>query len=121
MAKILLVEDDQVYVVTVKTALEKKGFQVVVAEDGDKGFAVASSEKPDLIIIDIMLPKMDGITMAKKMKNFGISIPLIFLTNLGDVEHISEAIQVAQTDYLLKSDCTVEDIVDKVKRKLEKK
>jgi len=121
MAKILIIEDDKVYASTIKQALECEGFAVTIAEDGVDGFDKVMQEKPDLVLVDILLPKVDGIAMVKKMKDAKISIPVIFLTNMSDFRHMSEAIEAAQTDYLIKSNFSLKEIVEKVKRKLEQK
>ncbi len=116
--KILLVEDDKIYISAVQDALSGEGFDVIVAEDGEDGFNKVQKEKPDLAILDIMLPKMNGIDLAKKIKASGIILPIIFLTNMGDMKHISEAVEAAQTDYILKSDFSAKDIIAKIKNKL---
>ncbi len=117
--KILIVEDDKDFLWILKQSFENQDIEIVYTEDGEEGLAMAEKEKPDLIIIDIDLPKMDGITMAKKIKEKGIKSQIIFLTNLGDTEHISEALSaVGATDYIVKSDIHIDDIVARVKNQL---
>ncbi len=117
--KILIVEDDKNFLWILRQGFENQSIEVVYAEDGQEGLLMAEKEKPDLIIIDIMLPKMDGIEMAKEIKEKGIKSQMIFLTNLKDVEHISEALStVGKADYIVKSDISVNAIVDRVKDKL---
>ena len=80
----------------------------------------AKKEKPDLILLDIEMPKMDGMTMSKKLREFDTKKPIIFLTNRGDLKHISDAIEVA-ADYIIKSDINTEGIADRVKERLNLK
>ena len=115
--KILLVEDSKSYLFILTETLREAGFKVVTAENGEVGFALAESEKPDLILLDITMPKMDGIAVAKKLKENGVSIPIIFLTNMSDLKHVSDAMENA-TDYIVKADTSVEDVVVRVKEKL---
>lgn len=117
--KILIVEDDDVFYITVKDELLKHGFSVARASDGEEGLAAAKKENPDLILMDILLPKLDGITLAKNIKEAGIDAPIIFLTNLGDSEHISRALEVGKSDYLIKSDFSVTDMANMIKKKIQ--
>ncbi|MDO8486102.1 MAG: response regulator [Candidatus Staskawiczbacteria bacterium] len=117
--KILIIEDDKDFLWILRQGFENQGIKIVYAQDGEEGLTMAEKEKPDLMIIDIMLPKIDGITLAKKIKEKGIKSKMIFLTNLNDAEHMSQAIEVAgETDYILKSDLHIEQIVSRVKDKL---
>ena len=115
--KILIVEDTKSYVLIISQKLEEEGFDVATAENGEEGLEAVNKEMPDLILLDIEMPKMDGITMAKKMKESNINVPIIFLTNMGDLKHISEAME-AGTDYIIKSDIDAEGIAKRVKEKL---
>lgn len=117
--KILIAEDDKSLLSALQQKFKKQGFSVVTALDGEEGVIIAEKEKPDLLLLDIKMPKIDGITMARKLKEVGINVPIIFLTNLDDVKHISDAIEVSKSDYLIKSDWDLDDIVKKVKEKLE--
>jgi DNA-binding response OmpR family regulator len=117
--KVLIVEDEKGFLWILKQSLIDEGFDVVVAQDGQEGLAVAEKEKPDLILLDIMMPKMDGIMMAKKLKESQNNVPIIFLTNMKDEEHISEAMEaVPDTEYIIKSDMNTDGIVDRVKSRL---
>jgi len=117
--KILIVEDDKSFLWILRQSFEAEGFPVFFAQDGEEGLKMAEEEKPDLILLDILMPKMDGITMAKKLKEKGIKSQIIFLTNLKDVDHISRAVEVSkETDYIIKSDLHVNQIVARVKEKL---
>jgi DNA-binding response OmpR family regulator len=117
--KILVVEDDKGFLWILKEGLTVAGFLVVCAEDGEEAVKKVQEEKPDLIFLDIMLPKMDGITVAKTLKEKGVDAKIIFLTNLKDVDHISQAMDIYKnTDYIIKSDLHLDQIIARVKEKL---
>ena len=117
--KILIVEDDFFIRDLYEIQARKTGYEVVTATDGEEALAKVKEELPNLVILDIMLPKMDGIEMAKKIKEKGIKSQMIFLTNLNDAEHISEALSTAgKTDYIVKSDIGIDAIVERVKDQL---
>ena len=117
--KILIVEEDQSLSVPLTDKFKNEGFDVFTASDGEVGLELVKKEKPDLVLIDILLPKMDGISMAEKINELGFGTLMIFLTNLSDSTHISDAVQVDVTDYLVKSDWSINDIVTRVKQKLD--
>lgn len=120
MKKVLIVEDDKDFLWLLRQSFDAvKDLTVVFATDGEEGLAAAQKENPDLILIDIMLPKMDGIAMAKKIKENGVNSQMVFLTNLRDPQHISEVMNVAVgADYIVKSDVHIDAIVERVKSKL---
>jgi len=115
--KILIVEDSKSYLFILKESLREAGFSVNTAENGEDGLSSAISDKPDLILSDITMPKMDGITMVKKLKESNIDCPIIFLTNLSDFKNVSEGLQSSK-DYIVKADTSVDDVVVKVKERL---
>lgn len=115
--KILIVDDTKSYLWVISQALEEAGFTVVTASNGEEGLVTVEKEKPDLILLDITMPKMDGMTMAKKIKEMSIDVPIIFLTNMGDMKDISEGSEVA-VGYIVKADTSTEDVVVRVKEKL---
>jgi len=116
---ILIVEDDPSLLLSLKSKFEKEGFKVLTATNGKDGLKIAKSEKIDLILIDILLPEMDGISMAKEINKLKLGLPMIFLTNLSDIEHISKAITENTTDYLVKADWNINDVVDRVRERLK--
>ena len=117
--KILIVEDDKSFLWILKQSFVSEGLSVITAEDGELGLSMAENEKPDLILLDILVPKMDGIEVAKELKKIGNKAQIVFLTNLKDAEHISEAMgTVEKTDYIVKSDSSIDSIVKTVKDKL---
>jgi DNA-binding response OmpR family regulator len=117
--KILFVEDDKSFLWILHQSFSEEGFAVVFARDGEEGLRLVETEKPDLILLDILLPKMDGLTMAKKLKEKGFAPQIIFLTNLKDSDHISEAIEIfKEIDYIIKSDLGIDQIIKRAKERL---
>ena len=117
--KILIVEDDKDFSWILKQSFENQDLVVLCAEDGQEGLAMAEKENPDLIIVDIMLPKINGIEMTKKIKENGSKAQIIFLTNSNDTDYIRQAVEtVSETDYIIKADIPVDKIIARVKEKL---
>jgi DNA-binding response OmpR family regulator len=116
--KILIVEDDKDFLFILQKRFSSEGLSVITAKDGEEGLSMAEEEKPDLILLDILLPKMDGIAMANKLKESNNNTPIIFLTNVKDVGYTNESIKSGEWEYLIKSDLHIDDIVAKVKSKL---
>lgn len=117
--KILIVEDEKDQREILVDEFKAQEFEVVTAENGQKGLNVAKEEKPDVILLDIVMPVMDGITMMTKLREsstWGKSVPIILLTNLtSDSDKVIKA--VSQNDpayYLVKSDWDLVNVVDKV-------
>jgi len=116
--KILIVEDDEDFLSILKTKFTSEGFSVVTAKDGEEGISVAEKEKPDLIFTDVLMPKMGGIEMAKKIKESDKKALIIFLTNMKDSDDTNEIKKSGEFDYLIKSDLRISEIVEKAKIKL---
>ena len=118
--KILLItEDEPALRYVLRDKLSNIGFKVFEAADGEEGLAVALKERPDLILLDLLMPKMEGISMLKKLREdeWGKKVKVLVLTNLEDTNKISEAIEHGAEEYLVKSDWTIESIVSKVREK----
>ena len=116
--KVLIVEDDKDFLSILKTKFVDEGFSVVTAQDGEEGIFMAEKERPDLVLSDVLIPKVDGIEMAKKIRNFNKDVAVVFLTNLKDVEYTKKIEESGDFDFMIKSDLRISDIVDKVKAKL---
>ena len=117
MTKILAAEDDKLISDSLCDALKAAGYEPTPAYDGEQAVAKAKEVLPDLILLDIMMPKLDGISVLWELKANPATakIPVIVLTNIGDVETISKIVEAGAVDYLLKSDQSVDDIIQKVK------
>lgn len=115
--KILIVEDDLVLRKALEEFLTAEGFEIVVASDGEEGIAKAKAEKPDLILLDIILPKKDGYEVIKEVRADGTikSVPIALLTNLGSLNDVEKALELGATTYLVKADYKLEEIAVKVK------
>ena len=116
--KILIVEVDEDFISILETKFSADGFSVITAKDGEDGQSKAETEKPDLILSDVLLPKLDGVAMAEKLREAKINIPIIFLTNIKDSNYTEALKKIGNQDYLIKSDLRISDVVEKVKRKL---
>ncbi|MBU0613613.1 response regulator [Patescibacteria group bacterium] len=119
--KILVIEDEKPLINALSAKLQNEGFQVVEANDGKSGLKAALKHKPDLILLDIILPKMDGIGILENLREnaWGKSAKVIILTNLSDWDSTKKAVNLNVHDYLVKSDWNIKDVVKKVKSKLK--
>lgn len=122
MKKVLLVDDDQSLRQLYNVELSKE-YQVVEAVDGEDGLLKAKSEKPDLILLDVMMPKIDGIAYLTKIKDDAelAKIPIIMLTNFGQENLIQQAFNLGIADYLLKYKVTPSEMAQKVNQVLNAK
>lgn len=118
---IVLVEDDNIMAKTLKEELSDNGFEVSHAVDGESGLKMIVDEHPDLVLLDIILPKISGIQVLKQLRENEDTknIKVITLTNLSNSETVANAIQNGSYGYLVKSDWKLPDLVDKVKKVLE--
>ncbi|HVY68120.1 MAG TPA: response regulator [Patescibacteria group bacterium] len=117
MAKIVVAEDDKLISNSLCDALKTAGYEPTPAYDGEEAVAKAKEVMPDLLLLDIMMPKLDGISVLWELKANPATakIPVVVLTNIGDVETISKIVEAGAVDYLLKSDQSVDDIIQKVR------
>lgn len=115
---ILLVEDDTFLAGMYVTKLELEGFRVVLASDGEQAVVMAKKEIPQLMLLDIVLPKKSGFDVLKEVQADATTkgIPVILLTNLGQKEDVKKGIQLGATDYLIKAHFMPSEVVSKVKR-----
>lgn len=118
--KILIVEDDITLLRLLDVKFDQAGFTVIEAKNGEEGYELALAKRPDIILLDIIMPVMDGMTMLYELRkdSWGRNVPIVILTNLSDANRISEALKNQVYDFLVKSDWKLEDLVDKVKDKL---
>ena len=116
--KILVIEDEATLQKALNEVLSNEGYKVVSSLDGLKGLELAQEEKPDLILLDIILPKMDGFEVLKRIKKDDkiSQIPVIILTNLSDISDIQKALDLGATTYLVKADFHIEDVLKKIEK-----
>lgn len=118
--KILIVDDDSSLRNVLKDKINQEGFTALTAGDGEEGLKIGIKEKPNLILLDVIMPKINGIKMLKKLREdeWGKHVPVLLLSNDDDPEHIRETLKDNATDYLIKSDWELEDIIKKIKETL---
>ena len=120
--KILVAEDEKDLLEAIETVLNQSGYQVFTATDGRAAVSLALQEKPDLIMLDIRMPVMDGLDALREIRadEWGVNVPIIMLTAQGDINSLSEAVTLGGTklEYLTKTDWKLSDVVEKVQEKL---
>lgn len=118
--KVLLVEDDETLSTLLSDHLRKEGFEVDVATDGEKGLQKILSEKPSVVLLDIAMPKKDGMTLLREFRSEHPedSTPIIVLTNSSNIQNIAMAMQNKAVAYLIKSDQSMRSIVEMVKQRV---
>jgi len=102
MRKVLIVEDDDSMAVALRDGFEYEGYEVVVARDGSEGMKMATGEDPDLIILDVMLPKITGLDICKQLRNDGNDVPIIMLTARGQEVDKVLGLKLGADDYVTK-------------------
>ncbi|MDD5693624.1 MAG: response regulator [Patescibacteria group bacterium] len=120
-ARILIVEDEPSLQSALKNKMEVEGFDVETAKNGLEGVEAVKRSVPDLILLDMVMPVMDGLTMLKNIRESESSknVPVIILSNLSDSQELVKAMQTETFDYLIKSDVSLEEIIGKVNDKLD--
>jgi DNA-binding response OmpR family regulator len=120
MKKILFIEDESALQKTIQEILTREGYQLISAFDGESGLKLAKKEKPDLILLDLILPKKDGFEVLNELKESEETknIPVIVITNLEEIDSVEKALELGATTYLIKSQYTLEEVVQKVKKSL---
>jgi|SRR3989338_5191909 len=120
MKKILIIEDEAALQHAATQALKESGFDVLSAVDGDQGLRLAETELPDLILLDIILPKKDGFEVLSELKKVDKTknIPVIVLTNLESPGDVQKALELGAKTYLVKLNYRLEEIVEKIKEVL---
>ena len=120
MKKILFIEDESVLQKTFERALRAEGYDVISALDGESGVKLAQTQSPDLILLDIILPKLNGFDVLKRLKEDSKTkeIPVIILTNLERMSDIDKALELGATTYLVKVNYSLEEVIKKIKKTL---
>lgn len=115
--KILIIEDDSYISDMYRIKLENSGYEVIVASDGIEGFKALEKQKPNVILLDIVMPKMDGFNVLKMIKNDSNykDIPVILLTNLGHKENVRRGFELGAVSYIVKAHFTPSEVVEKIK------
>lgn len=123
MAKILLIEDDKFLRELIIQKLGREGYDVTEAPEGEAGLSKMKEERPDLVLLDLILPGIDGFEVLSRVKKDPAlaSIPVIILSNLGQRDDVQKGIDLGAEDYLIKAHFTPGEIVEKIKTTLEAK
>jgi len=123
MEKILFIEDEPALQKTLGDVLNKEGYKVVSALDGELGLRMAKTEKPDLILLDLILPKITGFDLLKKFKADPETkkIPVVVLTNLGQMADIEKVLKLGPAAYLIKNNYNLAEVVGKIKKTLKER
>jgi len=121
MPKILIIEDDKFLRELIVRKLTDEGFEIEEAIDGEEGIKKTKEIKPDLVLLDLILPGMDGFEVLSRIKGDPLlaSIPVIILSNLGQREDIEKGLKLGAVDYLVKANFTPNEIIEKVKNALK--
>jgi|SRR3989338_2249408 len=121
--KILIIEDDKFLRDLMSQKLLHEGFTVKEALDGEEGIKSALEDTPDLILLDLILPRIDGFAVLEKMKSEPklASLPILILSNLGQKEDVTRAMSLGAVDFLIKSNFTLGEVVEKIKAILKQK
>ena len=120
MKKILFIEDESALQKTFGEILKQEGYEMISALDGEIGLRLAESKKPDLILLDLILPKIHGFDVLRKLKQDEETknIPVIVLTNLEGTRDVDMVLETGATTYLVKAQYSLEEIVGKIKKAL---
>jgi len=122
MAKILFIEDDPLLVKIYSTRLSQDGFEVLSAENGEAGLQVAETQVPDLIVLDIMMPRLDGFSVLEKLRTSEKTknTPILVYSNLGQEDEIARAKKMGATDFIIKANLSPTEMIAKIKEYLPK-
>ncbi len=118
MRYILLVEDDPFLIDIYTTKFKEAGFSVEVASDGEEGLRKLNEEKFDLLVLDIVLPQIDGWEILRKIKNLK-DLKIVVLSNLGQKGEVEKGLKLGATKYLIKAHYTPSQVVDEIKEVLK--
>ena len=121
--KILLVEDDQILAKLYQTKFQREDFDIQLAFDGEEGLEKMKSFNPDLIILDLIMPKVDGFTFLMKLKDDqGLSArktPILVLSNLGQESDVKKAMNMGASNFFIKADVSLSQMVEMVRKYLK--
>jgi DNA-binding response OmpR family regulator len=121
--KILIVEDEKPLANMLSSKLQDEGFDTKIALDGEEGLQACDTWEPNLVLLDLVMPKMDGMTMLRKLRasDKGKDMHVILLTNLSDTSKVYEAVTLGVKDYLVKTNWDLDEIIQEIKTKAAEK
>lgn len=115
--KIAIIEDDMAIVQMYRTKFESEGYDVLTAPDGASGLELIDEAQPDIVLLDLMMPNMNGLEMLAKLRSQpnGRAAKVVVLTNMGDTETATKVYKMAADDYIVKAEMTPRQVADRVK------
>ncbi|OGZ18997.1 MAG: hypothetical protein A2175_01570 [Candidatus Nealsonbacteria bacterium RBG_13_42_11] len=118
--KILLIEDEEIMLNLLQRKLTQEGYEIFVARNGEEGLEVMRKEMPDLVLLDIIMPKMGGFEVMEKMVSDNVlkKIPVIVISNSGQPVEIDKAQKLGAKDWLIKTEFDPREVVEKVKKQI---
>jgi len=121
MKKILFIEDDAAVLKTIGEGLKSRGYGVVPATDGEEGLNLSKEVNPDLVILDLILPKLHGLKVLEAMRQNDKTkdVPVIILTNLENIVEVEKALELGTTTYLVKANYSLDEVIAKIETALE--
>lgn len=122
MKKILLIEDEEILITLLQKKIMKEGYLLEVARDGEEGLRKIKEVKPDLILLDIIMPKMGGFEVMEKMSGDPEmkTIPIIIISNSGQPVELDRAKELGAKDWLIKTEFDPQEVIDKVMKQIGK-
>ena len=121
MAKVAILEDETILAQALSVELLSEGYEVVSATDGKSGLSLIKKEKPDVVLLDIMMPEMDGFEVLEALKRIKNNVKVIVLSNLGEDRDKERALELGAHDYYVKSSTDLSDLKPKIEKLLKKK
>jgi DNA-binding response OmpR family regulator len=120
--KVAIIEDDMAIVQMYRTKFENEGYEIATAPDGESGLELLHTYEPDIILLDLMMPNMNGLDMLQKLRNQpgGRDAKVVVLTNMGDTETATRVYKMAADDYIVKAEMTPKQVAERVKNLLER-
>ncbi len=120
MKKILIIEDEKILLEVLQKKLSREGYEIITAKDGLEGLEKIRAESPNLVILDIVIPKMGGFEVIEKMREEPDlkSIPIIIISNSGQTVEIEKALRLGAKDYLIKTEFDPKEVIEKVKKQI---
>lgn len=119
--KILVAEDDKFLLKIYQTKLAKEGFNILIASDGEEAIQMVKSEKPSLVILDLLLPKKSGFEVLAEIKADPVTkdIPVIISSNLGQDADVEKGLKLGAADYMIKANLSITEVMDKIKKYID--
>lgn len=116
--RVLVVEDDRFLRRACEASLRQRGFTVLTAADGEEGLRVARAERPDLVLLDMLMPKLSGLEVLRALKadEATRAIPVVILSNSSREQDVEEAKRLGAADYLVKANLSLQELADRVAR-----